>query len=888
MTGLRNEGTLAGTKPFVRLLAALSAFALLFALLPPPGVSAETVYSGVSVTAVGGAGAPGGKVKVEVSLTPGTEAEVDDGIFGYSIQLAYDTGILHLPDTDRIEDQALSDTFTPTIPAPGEVKVEAEMFGDDFFITEEQAVFTIEFDIAPSATSGTTMVTIGDVTTTLDTPLEVDPDNKTDAEVSINEAPVAYDVVADGIAVEGQTLVGGYEVSDAEGDAEGSAAYRWYAADDTLGTGIQPIDGATDGSLALTGALRGKYVTFEVTPAALTGTAVGQPVKSAPVGPVAPAAADTATVAVGSASGQAGQTIDVPVVLSEASAAVASYGIRIEFDAAALEVVAIDGDSGDTFSGHFDNSAGWVGGAWADADGGDTPVEAEETLFTVKFKIKTGTAASVRTLSVDTSPDAFILTDKWGFELDNSSEAGQVAITAAPGPVTTPVAPVTATESPQPEKIIVNVENTGGGGGQVVSTAVIERSVKPDGTKKDAVTFGAEDARKAVDSIAAAGSKSASIVIPDTKDEVSEIEVKVPKDAGKLVADAGIDLGISTANGKVIVPNASLVGFEEDLYFHFVPLKKEEEKRGAEERANKDTIVRLVAGDTRATVVGRPMTIETNMQNRPVTLVMPLGDALLSDAELASLGVYIEHSDGTKELVRGTIVPYGPNGELGVQFEVGKFSTFTLLVVDGLGEKAAHAAYVNGYADGTFRPDNGITRAEMAALLSRVITSGISAPAIAYSDVAADHWADEEIAAVTTMGLMKGNPNGTFAPRRYVTRAEMAKLIHTLLGGAGAPGPGFSDIAGHWAEEAILLAQGHGLMVGDREGRFHPGDMLTRAEAVATLNRLLGTSGSVSGLTESPWLDVPVDHWAFGDIVEASVGHEFDPTADGEVWTKRD
>ncbi|MGN7764503.1 X2-like carbohydrate binding domain-containing protein [Paenibacillus sp. 22594] len=186
-----------------------------------------------------------------------------------------------------------------------------------------------------------------------------------------------------------------------------------------------------------------------------------------------------------------------------------------------------------------------------------------------------------------------------------------------------------------------------------------------------------------------------------------------------------------------------------------------------------------------------------------------------------------------------------------------------------------HAAYMSGYPDGSFKPDQKITRAEMAALLFKVSAREKQGKAAVFSDVPSGYWAAEAIAGAAEMGLMTGYPDGTFKPNQQVTRAELASLVTLLSKNNPIPRGGYTDVAaGHWAHSAILQAQGAGILNGYADGTFRPGKALTRAEAVTAMNRVLGR-GPLFGAEASPWSDVPVTHWAFKDILEAATAHEY-------------
>jgi len=430
--------------------------------------------------------------------------------------------------------------------------------------------------------------------------------------------------------------------------------------------------------------------------------------------------------------------------------------------------------------------------------------------------------------------------------------------------------------APQIELITVDVEN-GSNNGEVISKAIIKRTTALNGRMSDEVTYTPEQADKTIEKLKATGSKFAKIVIPDPKDEVSELKVIIPKSTFAKFVSNNIDLEIYTRNARVIIPEQSLAGLTDDLYFRLVPVKQENERQLVEQRAKTEQVVREYAGSATITVVGRPMTIETNMQSRQVTLVLPLGE--VNENQLADPGVFIEHSDGQKEVVRGEIVPYDKTSKLGIRITINKFSTFTIIDLEG-----THKAYINGYPDGLFGPERPITRAEMAAILSRVFDIKKEQSVPVYSDIKASNWASDGITKATQMGLMNGYPDGQFRPEDKITRAEMASVASRILGSGSDEGGGvsYSDISGHWASAAIIQVSAAGKLRGYENGMFRPDQMLTRSEAVVLINKLLGR-GPLSGAT-AKWSDVSKGHWAYDDVQEASMNHAFEWKNGSETW----
>ena len=463
---------------------------------------------------------------------------------------------------------------------------------------------------------------------------------------------------------------------------------------------------------------------------------------------------------------------------------------------------------------------------------------------------------------------------------------GMAASSAAAGPVTAAPAPSPSPGSsgggsgstPTTETISVEVKDGRNGNGAVVSTAVIRRTTDANGRKSDEVNLTPEQADQTVRQLKAAGSQSAVIVIPDLNDEVAELNVMLPEASTTLLASEGIDLELSTSNVRIAIPSDSMQDLEEDVYFRVVPVKSEDERQEIEQRAKTEQAVLLALGSGNAEVIGRPMVIETNMQSRPITLVLPLGDAPLSEEQLPDVGVFIEHSDGTKEFVRGEIVPYDESGKPGIRINISRFSTFAVVYVEGWTEEdeaAYHQAYISGYPDGSFKPERSVTRAEMASILARTIAKDFTATEGAFGDVPASHWAHEAIRKTVSMGLMQGYPDGMMKPDQAITRAEMAVIAAKWLGSgkaeAGGNAVAFSDLNGHWAKDVIAAVSQAGILSGYEDGTFRPDQPLTRAEAVTIMNKLLGRGIN----TEAPqkWADVPATHWAYGHIQEASADH---------------
>lgn len=187
-------------------------------------------------------------------------------------------------------------------------------------------------------------------------------------------------------------------------------------------------------------------------------------------------------------------------------------------------------------------------------------------------------------------------------------------------------------------------------------------------------------------------------------------------------------------------------------------------------------------------------------------------------------------------------------------------------------EKNDQKGYMTGYTSGNFEPNRSVTRAELATILAN---TGMVKQAASvngnFFDVADNHWAADAIKRANEAGLMNGYANGMFNPTGGVTREEMAIILFRYLGlGGGGMNSTFSDVpADHWSTQMIAAVSQAGLMSGYPDGTFHPEKVLTRAEIVTILNRLL-SENQLNHVNGQTWPDVPPTHWAFKDIEAAT------------------
>lgn len=199
-----------------------------------------------------------------------------------------------------------------------------------------------------------------------------------------------------------------------------------------------------------------------------------------------------------------------------------------------------------------------------------------------------------------------------------------------------------------------------------------------------------------------------------------------------------------------------------------------------------------------------------------------------------------------------------------------------------------HYAYLLGYEDGTVRPNGSISRAEVATVLFRLLKDDVRTQNLtkdnAYSDVPDTAWYSTAVSTLSKMGVISGYPDGTFRPNAPITRAEFAAMIARFDETAKSADTPFTDISGHWAENAIGKAYGNGWVEGSSKTVFSPESNLTRAETATLLNRVLHRLPEKESdllANQIAWPDNPETFWGYLTIQEATNSHEYERKADG-------
>ncbi|MCX7749785.1 MAG: S-layer homology domain-containing protein [Clostridia bacterium] len=203
-------------------------------------------------------------------------------------------------------------------------------------------------------------------------------------------------------------------------------------------------------------------------------------------------------------------------------------------------------------------------------------------------------------------------------------------------------------------------------------------------------------------------------------------------------------------------------------------------------------------------------------------------------------------------------------------------SALSIMLYSNRFEGNFHKKYVIGYTDNTFRPDNNVTRAEAAAMFARTMDLDVSKLSEgSYKDVPEKHWAYSYIHAVTKSGLFIGYTDGTFRPDEYITRAETATAISRYLkiNNIEPLKVNFKDTLNHWAKNFIEEVYRLKIIKGYDDGTFRADQNIIRSEFVTIINRML-YRGPLLGC-ELKFKDVTKDNWAYTHIAESAVDHKF-------------
>lgn len=209
--------------------------------------------------------------------------------------------------------------------------------------------------------------------------------------------------------------------------------------------------------------------------------------------------------------------------------------------------------------------------------------------------------------------------------------------------------------------------------------------------------------------------------------------------------------------------------------------------------------------------------------------------------------------------------------------------------------KDDHKAYMFGYPDWTFLPNNNMTRAEVTAIFARLLKTYPPTDRkynLPYRDIFESDWYYPAVGFMTENGLIKGYEDGTFRPNSPITRAEFATIASKFEELVGSDGKGFDDVTqDHWALMYINSVYARGWVGGYEDGSFRPDQNITRAEVVTVTNKMLNRYADKDFVRNHKddlidFKDLDESHWAYFNIMEATHGHDYTRKSNlkDELW----
>ena len=194
-----------------------------------------------------------------------------------------------------------------------------------------------------------------------------------------------------------------------------------------------------------------------------------------------------------------------------------------------------------------------------------------------------------------------------------------------------------------------------------------------------------------------------------------------------------------------------------------------------------------------------------------------------------------------------------------------------------------HYAYIIGYGNNDVRPQNNITRAEVATIFFRLLTDETREANMTksngYNDVKDGDWFCCAVSTLSKMGIIKGYEDGSFKPNDPISRAEFAAIAARFDPDGDKTPATFADVTSHWAKDEISIAANHGWIKGYEDGSFKPDQKITRAETMTLVNRVLNRLPEAKDDLHKDmktWVDnMDETAWYYLDVQEATNSHYF-------------
>lgn len=265
------------------------------------------------------------------------------------------------------------------------------------------------------------------------------------------------------------------------------------------------------------------------------------------------------------------------------------------------------------------------------------------------------------------------------------------------------------------------------------------------------------------------------------------------------------------------------------------------------------------------------------------------------DASNRKLGSITVNNSGVFTVFLDRALIYGETIKIEAKDESGNISKLEYKVTKNAVETVKAISYIKGYPDGTFRPQANVTRAEAAQMFATLLNGGANfgtSSATRFSD-ASDDWFSKAVNYVVAKGLISGYPDGTFKPNESITRAEFAQMISGYVKNEKKSTTDFQDVKDHWAKDAIDKLYGNKNVSGYPDGSFKPNAKITRAEAITILNSVFDRNTSALSLNNvnksalNKFSDVNEGFWAYYNIIDAANSHDrerLNSSSEIDIW----
>ena len=205
-------------------------------------------------------------------------------------------------------------------------------------------------------------------------------------------------------------------------------------------------------------------------------------------------------------------------------------------------------------------------------------------------------------------------------------------------------------------------------------------------------------------------------------------------------------------------------------------------------------------------------------------------------------------------------------------------------------ETDEHNAFLSGYPDGSFLADKNMTRAEVAQMFYSLLLDKNVTITKTFSDVEDDAWYAKAVNTMASLGMLEGYPDGTFRPDAPITRAEFAAIALAFAYDPASASCSYTDVSANaWYYTYVAQATTYGWIGGYPDGSFRPNNSITRAEVAVIVNNMLGRDADESYINRNAdelvsFVDLSKNHWAYYTIMEATNTHDYTTSSNGESW----